>query len=87
MIQPTLGERIAVLEEQNRTATPLHDRFLEDIADLKQGQTEIKTTLALLVTNGGRGRRAQAAVYGGGLSIVTVVGIIVVAVGKALGLV
>ena len=48
----SVEERLAVIEEQNRVATPLHNQFGKDIAELKAGQVEIQTTLKLLVTNG-----------------------------------
>lgn len=59
MAQQEIGERIARLEEQNKTATPLHEQFRVDIADLKTGQAEIKTILDLLVTNGQGHRKAK----------------------------
>ncbi|MDP6495802.1 MAG: hypothetical protein QGI09_10395 [Dehalococcoidia bacterium] len=51
-------------------------------------RTDARAQLLLDAANGhSLTRRGRAAVYGGGISVVTVVGIIVVAVGKALGLV
>ena len=63
-----LERRIATLESENALALPLHKEFREDIADLKEGQVEIKTTLTLLVTNGrGIGRKGNIVAAGGGV--------------------
>lgn len=73
MPQRNLGERVARLEAENEAAKPLHERFHDDIAELKQGQAEICTTLKILVTNGHakvHSKMRDFTAVGGGAAIV-----------------
>jgi len=70
-----LERRIATLESENASAKPLHEEFRADIADLKEGQTEIKTTLKLLVTNGRKnGHKGNFLAAGSGVGAMGLLG-------------
>jgi len=63
MTQQNLGERVATLEAENAMATPLHEQFRVDIADLKDGVARIETKVELLVTNGNHHTSKLRAVF------------------------
>lgn len=44
----SVEERLAVLEEQNDSAKPMHERFGKDIATLKTDFSGVKATVTLL---------------------------------------
>lgn len=71
-MEQQLGERVARLEEQNKASFPIHEKFQGDIEELKEGQTEIKTTLRLLVTNGHQrtGKSRDVTVAGGAAALI-----------------
>jgi len=46
------GERLATLEEQNRSAEYLRTGLQADVADLKVGQTRVETKLDMALGNG-----------------------------------
>lgn len=63
-MKKTLGERVAVLEEQNADAKPLHQTFGDAISDLQDRTARIETKVDILVTANGHSKFRAIFPYG-----------------------